>query len=341
MRLSLLPPISSHSVVQNAIRSRYILPSLLAADKAGIFSSLDQSPASSMEIARRFDMEHRSAETLLGLLTAMGLLARAGGKFHVLDVVRDFLLPDSPYYCGGLLEMCRSGMVNPESLYRALFENKAAYAAELDADNWDTAPNVEQLKKFTASMHSVNFAHAMGAAVNGDFTGVNRLLDVAGGSGCFCIAFALRFPDMDLVVMELPEVCALIPEYTRRYNLESRIGTLAADMFKDEWPDGFDTHFLSNIFHDWGPDKCRTLARNSFEALPPGGKIYLHEELVNDSRDGPLETMLYSMNMVAWTGEGKQYSLDELDDILSGAGFRDTRVMPTYDRFSLVVATKP
>lgn len=340
MQARLDPPVSSQSLILDVIRSSYVLPVLLAADRAGVFSSLDGAPASSEEIACRFGISHRSAETMLGVLAAKGFLARSGGKFHLLDVAREFLLPDSPYYCGSWFDIWRTGAVNPESVYKALFEGQPAYSDVLDADNWESAPDAAQLRKFTASIHAASFAGAMGMAIHGDFSGVTRLLDVAGGSGCFCIALGLKYPNMELAVMELPGVCDIIPEYTARYGLGDRIRTHGADMFKDDWPTGYDAHFFSNVFHDWGPDKCRTLASKSIEALPPGGKIYLHEELANDTHDGPLETMLYSMNMVAWTRGGKQYSFAELDEMLSGAGFVNARVTYTYGRFSLVVADK-
>jgi hypothetical protein len=83
------------------------------------------------------------------------------------------------------------------------------------------------------------------------------------------------------------------------------------------------------------------LAKRSFDALPSGGRIYLHEEMANDTHDGPLTTMLYSMNMVAWTKDGRQYTSAELAEFLTSAGFGEVRVTYTYGRFSLLVASKP
>ena len=49
-------------------------------------------------------------------------------------------------------------------------------------------------------------------------------------------------------------------------------------------------HFYSNIFHDWPPEKCSFLTRKSFDALPPGGRLVVHEMLYDDDKKGPLET---------------------------------------------------
>jgi O-methyltransferase domain/Dimerisation domain len=341
MDMKLEPPVSSQALLLDVIRSSYTLPVLLAADRAGLFSSLHTAPASSEEIARRFDMSHRTAETLLGVLAAKGFLAQSGGRFHLLDVAKDFLLPGSPFYSGAWLDRYRSGAVNHESIYNALFKERTAFTELLDPDDWQSSPDPEQLRQFTAMIHAASFPTAMGVAAHGDFSGVRRLLDVAGGSGCYCIALGLKYPDMELTVMELPGVCDIIPEYTGPYGLGDRVRTVSADMFNDDWPAGYDAHFISNVFHDWGPQQCAILARKSLEALPSGGRIYLHEELANDTHDGPLETMLYSIIMAAWTRGGKQYSFAEFDEMLSSAGFRNTRVTYTYGRFSLVSAEKP
>jgi len=335
------PPVSSQALLLDVIRSSFTLPVLLAADREGIFASLAEQPASADDIADRFGISHRAAETLLGVLAARGFLARHDGRFHLLDVAKDFLLPDSPFYVGGWLDLWRTGAVNHDSVHRALFRGETAYADVLDADNWASVPDESQLRMFTAAIHAASFPAAMGVAIHGDFAGVTRLLDVGGGSGCFCIALGLQHPGMSLTVMELPAVCRIVSEYAGRYGLGDRIATHGADMFRDDWPRGYDAHFLSNIFHDWSPDKCRALAARSFDALPPGGRIYLHEELPNDTHDGPLLTMLYAMNMVAWTRGGKQYSLNELNSILTDAGFEGTKVSYTYGRFSLVTAEKP
>jgi hypothetical protein len=138
-------------------------------------------------------------------------------------------------------------------------------------------------------MHSHSLPAAIGVARNGDFQGVRRLLDVAGGSGCFSIALALR-------------------------------------------------HF-SNVFHDWDAPRREELAARSFAALPSGGRIYLHEMLLNDTSDGPLAPALFSVMMLGT--RGKQFSAPELNVLLTGAGFVGTSVTHTYSYHSLVSASKP
>jgi len=165
------------------------------------------------------------------------------------------------------------------------------------------------------------------------------LLDVAGGSGCFCIALASHYPNMRFAVMELPSICKLVEQYATKYGLQGQIETVAANMFIDPWPSGYDGVFFSNVFHDWDRASCLHLAKRSFELLPPGGRVFLHEILLNDTKDGPLVAAAHSMNMLQL--RGKQYTARELDELLREVGFTDTTVTPTYAYYSLVSASKP
>ena len=82
------------------------------------------------------------------------------------------------------------------------------------------------------------------------------------------------------------------------------------------------------------------LMRRSFDALPAGGTIYIHEMLLEDGGNGPLASALYSLSMRIGT-LGKQFSAPELREALESVGFTDVSVANTTHYFSLVSATKP
>jgi hypothetical protein len=119
------------------------------------------------------------------------------------------------------------------------------------------------------------------------------------------------------------------------------VKTQALNMFTQAWPHGHDAHFFSNIFHDWSDETCRLLARKSFEALPAGGRILLHEILMDDDDCGPVAAAAFSLLMLIGT-KGRQYSLPDLRQILASAGFVDIEAAQTGGGYySLVSARKP
>lgn len=321
-------------------------PTLMAADELGLFPLLDGEPRSREGIRDALSIGDRACEAMLGVLVSLDFLAMRQGLFHLTDLSRNFLLPTSPYYWGGMLALLRDFPMNGATVREAMQRDKrpSVFASEEDkglTDDWEGGDlDPEKARGITAAMHSHSFPAAMGVARWGDFSGVSRLLDVAGGSGCFCIALAMRHPGMAFTVMELPSVCAVAEEYIAEYGLEDRIDTRGVDMFREAWPSGHDAIFLSNVLHDWDRRGCEHLARSAFEALPRGGRIYIHEVLLDDTRTGPKAATSFSLHILLFA-EGKQYTIDELDELLSEAGFADVELMPTYGHYSLVSARKP
>jgi acetylserotonin N-methyltransferase len=98
--------------------------------------------------------------------------------------------------------------------------------------------------------------------------------------------------------------------------------------------------FFSNVFHDWDPETNLALARRAYDALPPGGRIFVHEMLLAEDGSGPPATASFSMLMLLGT-KGRQYSLGEIGTTLAGAGFVDIGARVTHGYYSVVSGCKP
>jgi hypothetical protein len=331
------PPTCDDRLLWDIWLSGFQTPALALADELGLFVVLAGGVCDREEIGRRLSLHPRACEALLAVLTALGFLAQEEGKFSLAPVARDFLLPDGPYYRGVLLARAREG-----SLYKSVRE---AILRDRDRDRilhrWETGElDLEEARYITAGMHTQSLPAAVWLARWGDFTGVRHLLDVGGASGCFCLALAARYPEMRFTILELPAVCQVAQEHVAGAGLQERIDTHPANMFRDPWPSGSDAIFFSNVFHDWDWDQCLDLARRSFEALPPGGRMYVHEALLADTRDAPLTVARFSLAMMLST-EGKQLTARELRELLAACGFLDVSVTPTYGYYSLTRGRKP
>lgn len=339
------PPLCDDRLIWDTWMAAYHLPALTVADELGVFPLLAQAPATTQELATRLSLGVRGTEVLLGVLTAVGFLVQYQGRFHLTETSRSYLLPDSPFYYGGVLRTYYEHPVSHTALREALRNDSPASQPSSTAniiEAWQAGElPIEQAVPFARLTHSLSMPAAMGVARRGNFVGVRKLLDIAGGSGCCCIALALCHPDIQFTILELPAVCLVAEHYVAKYALQGQIATHAANMFTDTWPCGHDGVFFSNIFHDWDRPTCLHLARRSFEILPPGGRIYLHEMLLSDTKDGPRTAATFSMLMLVANMQGTQYTGGELDALLREAGFIDVSIVPTYAYYSLVSARKP
>jgi hypothetical protein len=141
----------------------------------------------------------------------------------------------------------------------------------------------ELARKFTRTMHSASMAPAAGWPGKVPLANYRVMLDVAGGSGAHSIGAVHRWRRLNAIVFDVAPVCEVAAEIVANFKLQARIGTHVGDMWQDAFPSA-DLHFYSMILHDWPAEKCRFLAKKSFDALDPGGRIVVHEMLFNNDR---------------------------------------------------------
>lgn len=333
------PPSCDDRLIWDVFTSAYHYPALVVADEIGLFPLIERGVSTNEGIAENLGLARRGVEALLGLLASLGFLTKRDGLYYNTEITSNFLLPQSPFYWGHMFKSDCQRPASPAVLLKALKTDKPDVYEGMDLWKGHQA-DPQRAKAFTRGMHSHTFPAAIGVAFRNDFSGVKRLLDVGGGSGCFCIALALRYPDMQCTVVELPSVCEVTNEYVHAFGLQQRIKILALDMFNDQWPLGHDTVLFSNVLHDWTPPKCIHLCMSAFRALPSGGRVYIHELLLNDSKDGPTTPAAFSLKIDRMT-EGQQFSATELHELLTGCGFDTFTAVRTFSYYWLISARKP
>ncbi len=312
-------------------------PTLAVADELGLFSALATAPRGAAELADELKIELRATETMAGLLTSLGFLVADGDRFALSETARTYLLPDSPFYWGGLLRRIRDNPLDCRALISSLRRGKAAAEARL-TEMWQSPrPPDQALVAFTHAMHAHSYGLASRMVHHADLG--RALLDVAGGSGSYAIAAAQHDPSLTCTVLDFAAVCEVAADYAAKHGVADRVRTVAADMFVDAWPQGHDRVLFSDIFHDWDDARCAELARRAYAALPAGGRVLVHEMLLDDDRLGPVNALSYSMIMV-FVAQGRQRTAGEIQKILTSAGFRDCERTPTVNGFSLMAATK-
>jgi hypothetical protein len=302
-----------------------------------IFEKLKE-PADIEMLRQRTGFSIRGLTALLAMLKCLGFLDRRQGAYQLNEVSRAYLLKESPFFWGPFFARLGEGLPS----YKLLVENvRDDRTSEVRAaEGWESGQIDEAAaKKITDFMHCHSIAPAVGLAKSVDFSGVRKLLDIGGGSGCYATSIAAANPGMRATVMDLPSVCAVARGYIERAGIADRVDTTSVNMFRESWPQGYDAHFFANVFHDWSMDTCASLAASSFAALEHGGRIFLQEMLLDDSGDNPVTAVAFSLLMCLGT-KGQQFTFGQLKQILEHAGFTDITSQRSYGYYSIVTGLK-
>ncbi|MEI9963769.1 MAG: methyltransferase [Caulobacteraceae bacterium] len=215
--------------VWDAWLSAYQMPTVATADEIRLFEALDAAPATAAELAERKGWNAEALKAMLPMLSALGFLTPRLGRYQLTPAARTYLLHDSPFYWATPSRR----IAGPPSSSASCDRSLAGAAKETlgPADSWEAGDvSADMAKSVATFMHSHSVPAALGSARQGDFAGVNRLLDVGGGSGCFAIALAERFDHLRATVMELPTMCDLAKGYIAEAGLTGRVDTTSVDM---------------------------------------------------------------------------------------------------------------
>ncbi|AMO71225.1 methyltransferase [Sphingorhabdus sp. M41] len=340
--MTALPATSDDGAFWDLWLTPYFLPCITAADEVGTFAAISGEALTTEALAKRLGAEARALGIHLGLLAALGMVERRGGKWRSTALARTWMHPEAEGYYGPLLGSFQEAMPLHKQMVETLQTGEKGSESLSYTEEWERGALPQEMADHIAAfMNSHSIAAAKAVAQLPVISKIERLLDVGGGSAVFSIEMAQANAALHATVLEIDTMCVSAQRYIENAGAADWVATVAVDMFRQDWPTGYDAHFFSNIFHDWSDETCKLLAGKSFAALPSGGRIMLHEILMDDHGTGPLVAAAFSMLMLLGT-RGRQYSLPEFTEILESVGFVNVQAERTGGGYySLVTADKP
>jgi O-methyltransferase domain len=168
-----------------------------------------------------------------------------------------------------------------------------------------------------------------------DFSGINTLVDVAGGHGALLTAILEKYPAMKGIVMDLDHVVAGAGRVIAAQGLSDRCTTATGDFFTAV-PGGGDAYIMKHIIHDWYDDKASLILANIRKVLPKDGRVILVESVIPANNE-PGMGKIMDLEMLVMPG-GKERTEQEFRELFDKSGFTLTRVVPTRSPLSVVEA---
>lgn len=308
------------------------------ATRCGLLYHLFDRARAPAEIARKLGWTERAVEAILRVLVASEIVVRKDEGYVTKRDIRWICDPTSPAYVGNILPYLH----NAAGVVDAPF---GAAKPPPPRPHWQNAPPVDAYEAhgLVQTMRAHSFTASVCFARRLSLLASARFLDVAGGNGSLLCAFAKQNKSLSGTVLDRHGMGDQVAAFAAALAVRERVDYVAADMFKEPFPLGFDTIGFSNIFHDWTPDQCRLLARKAFAALPAGGTLLLQEVLLDEDEHGPLLACLFHARMVMYEPvmNGRQYSFAQLRSILGEAGFTNVTCLSTCPPYSGIVAKRP
>jgi len=311
---------------------------LAVAAELGLADLLRVGPRTAASLAEICDVDADSLHRLLRALASVGVFVQTESGSFALTPMADLLRSDRPgsmralarmygseqYEAwGGLLESVRDGAPAFDHAFGA------SYFAYLAAH-----PDASSIFNDAMTGWTAQLSDAVAAAY--DFSGSGLVVDVGGGTGLLLATILQAAPALRGTLFELSHVAEQADAYLRATPIGDRCTVVAGDFF-DAVPGGGSFYALAQILHDWDDGQCAKILRNCREAMLPGAKLLIIEQVIPPRNEPSLGKWL-DLHMLVLLG-GRERTEAEYASLLSAADLKLDRLIPTAAGASILEAT--
>jgi 3-hydroxy-5-methyl-1-naphthoate 3-O-methyltransferase len=304
-----------------------------------VFDVLDSGPKNLLEIARATGASERGLAAILNVLVGLEFLSKNGDAYALTPESAAFLVSSKPGFMGGMLRHTSQDLI-PNWLH---LNEVVATGRPANTVNQQTS-GAEFFEKFVNDIFPMSYGAAQDLANHLKLETKNaqaKVLDLAAGSGVWGIALAQSAPNVTVCAVDWPGVLPVTRKNAEKFGLADRFTYSEGDLLAADFGSGHNVATLGHILHSEGEDRSRKLLAKTFSALAPGGTIAIAEFLVNAGRTGPMNGLIFAVNMLVNTDNGGTYSFEEISVWLAEAGFVDARTIPGRGPSPLILASKP
>jgi len=283
-----------------------------------VFTPLTDSPATCLQLAETMGIPEKGLCRLLNALVAMHLLDKTGDTYSPSEDGRTYFDKDSEENIAFMLRHHHQLSKSWSRLDEAIRSGKPFRSSVKQMDE-------KAIESFIMGMHNNATLNAPYIVPGIDLQGNRNLLDLGGGPGTYSIHFCKQNPQLNATVYDLPTSRPHAEQNIEKFGMSERITFIDGDFNTDKIPGTYDVAWLSHILHSEGEDACQRLIDKVVPALEPGGKIIIHEFILNDDESSPLKPALFSINMLLHTEAGQSYSRAALTRMLENAGIKNIK----------------
>jgi len=303
-----------------------------AAARLGIADALAGGERSVGDLAKTCSADRDSLYRLLRALAIFGITSETAPRKFVLTPFGEPLRKDAPnsvwpavVFWADLLADSWSYLTDCVRTGQSAFKVMESQGI---ASRWSKDPDAPAI--FRAVMGTAPAEDYLPIARAWDFTGRRVVADLGGGGGALISAILKNDASLRGMLVDRKESIDAASPRIAEDGLTGRCKLIAADLL-EAVPPGADVYALKHVLHGYNDDVAVKLLKNCRAVIPPDGALFVIEFVLPDVISHPdpkLETLLLSdINMMAVTG-GKERSAAEWKPLLAAAGFELRRIIP-------------
>jgi 2-polyprenyl-3-methyl-5-hydroxy-6-metoxy-1,4-benzoquinol methylase len=279
---------------------------LITANNYRIFDYLVKSQ-SARAISQQLNTDFRATEILLDALTGLGLLKKSANGYKNTPISNRFLVEGSPSYQGDIIKHADTLWKNWSGLDEVAKTGKPARKAH-------------DHEAFILGMHNLASLKVKAVIKTVGLKGVKTALDLGGGPGTYSMEMAKR--GVKVTLFDYPETIEIAKRLIEAQKIKG-IRFISGDFTIEDVGKGYDLIFISQILHAYSAEDNLLILKNCAKALNRHGRIVVQEFPISEDRTHPVQSALFSVNMLVNTQAGRCYAPKEIKRWLSKSGLKN------------------
>jgi SAM-dependent methyltransferase len=239
---------------------------IMAATQLGLFEALEQTPLDAAELARRCNTDPAATEKLLFALAASRYVKARDGGYQLTPISSKWLRRDSPHCLADklLMQFAEWDWMERSEEYVRTGEPIELHDT-IEPDQWSA---YQRGMRAMASGLAPELVRRLPVP-----KGARTMLDIGGSHGFYSVALCRRYPELQAVVLDLPEAVEHAAPILAAEGMGERVVHRAGDaLSEDLGSESFDLVIASQIVHHFSDEQNRDLAMRVACALRGGGE---------------------------------------------------------------------
>lgn len=323
---------SSTEDVLELIDSYTVTAALGAALELGLFWLLREQALAAEDLSQRLGIPLSRCRYWLQLLGSTGLIDESSGRYAPSRTARTAILgaysretwsllaQESREQFPAVLDLALH-VHQPGSTWAVQGLMRPDYYAQLVQDP-------ERARRFTRMLYELHQPLADQLALFLDMRGVDRLMDLGGGSGVVSLALLRRHPHLTAMVLDTANVCAAGREIAAENPETGRIQYEPIDIVRDALPVGFDAVLECDVgVHN------QALFSKTLSALNPDGRLIIVDQFAPVAGVAPPSRLNWAFADSLANPDSVYPTVKEIQDMLALAGYHQLscRLLPRGD----------
>lgn len=290
---------------------------LRTALKLDLFSHFVDGSASQTELQSRLKVSPRGLTLTLETLVMVRLLSLENGRYLLSPLSATFLDSRSESYLGPAVMAQIAQLERWWRLDEAIINGTTPHTPIEGSDD-----DGDFFGALIQALFAINAPAAKMVAEH--LPPVGRALDLGCGAAVWSLALALTQPSCYVTAVDRESVLDKVTlDCVDGFGCTNQYHFQAGDFREMRLPEqNYDVVFLGHILHNEGEAASRQLLKRVHSCLRPYGCVVIAEMVGADPPSANVQSLLFDLNMLLFTQEGRVFSGPELESMLLEAGFQ-------------------